>query len=237
VSYLLPADLVSKIASDLDSVCEVLKIHISDDPDKTRDFIRAFMDSPGSAIFQTNPHGAPGIFVVDSQRPLQGLQPFGFEAAERIEEILDLEEGDLVVLQARKRTPHIGGSTPLGNLRMALHNWAVLHGYLGKPEGFEFLWIVDFPLFSPTNNSDPGQGGAAGLSSTHHPFTSPKSAEDIDLLLTDPLAVKGDHYDLVVNGVELGGGSRRIHDTRLQELILKDVLQVSLGSLRCERLP
>jgi aspartyl-tRNA synthetase len=235
VTYLLPVDLVSKLTSDLDSICEVLKIHISDDPNETRSFVNAFMDSPESAIFRENPEGAPGIFVVDSRKPLQGLQPFGFEAAEHIEEILDLEEGDLVVIQARKRAPHTGGSTPFGNLRLALHNWAVSQGYLKEPKGFEFLWVVDFPLFSPTNNSDPGQGGVAGISSTHHPFTSPKMAEDIDLLLTDPLAVRGDHYDLVVNGVELGGGSRRIHDARLQEFILKDVLQVSLYPLRCDK--
>ncbi|KAH0538260.1 hypothetical protein FGG08_005131 [Glutinoglossum americanum] len=236
VSHLLPADLVSKLTSNLDPICEVLKVHISDDPKEARDFVNMFMDSPESAVFQKNPQGAPGVFVVDSRKPLQGLQPFGFEAAERIEEILDLEEGDLVVLQARKRVPHAGGSTPLGNLRLALHNWAVAQGYLKKPDGFEFLWIVDFPLFSPTNNSDPGQGGAAGLSSTHHPFTSPKAAEDIDLLLTDPLAARGDHYDLVVNGVELGGGSRRIHDARLQEFVLKDVLQANLEQMSPSRL-
>ncbi|KAI9774217.1 MAG: hypothetical protein M1839_001763 [Geoglossum umbratile] len=230
VSYLLPVDLVSKVTQDLDSICDVLKIHISDDPIKTREFVNSFMDSPESATFQKNPEGAPGIFIVDSRAPLRGLQPFGFEAAENIEDVLSLEDGDLVVLQARKRAPHTGGSTPLGNLRLALHSQAVIRGYLKKPEGFEFLWIVDFPLFSPTSSSDPGQGGAAGLSSTHHPFTSPK-AEDIDLLWTEPLAVRGDHYDLVVNGVELGGGSRRIHDARLQDFVLRDVLQMSPSRL------
>ncbi|KAH0563401.1 hypothetical protein GP486_002035 [Trichoglossum hirsutum] len=236
VTFLLPVDLVSKLTSDLDSICEVLKIHISDDPKETRNFVNAFMDSPESAVFQENPEGAPGIFVVDSGKPLLGLQPFGFEAAEHIEDILNLEEGDLVVIQARKRAPHSGGSTPLGNLRLSLHDRAVSEGYLQRPDGFEFLWVVDFPLFSPTNNSDPGQGGAAGISSTHHPFTSPKTAEDIDLLLTDPLAVKGDHYDLVLNGVELGGGSRRIHDARLQEFILKDILQANKEQMSPSRL-
>jgi aspartyl-tRNA synthetase len=237
MSYLIPVDLVSKITSDLDSICEVLKIHISDDPTETRKFVNRFMDSMESATFQKNPEGAPGIFVVDSRAPLQGLQPFGFEAAENIEDILGLEDGDLVVLQARKRAPHTGGSTPLGNLRLALHSQAVAEGYLKRPEGFDFLWIVDFPLFLPTNSLDSGQGGAAGISSTHHPFTSPKAADDIDLLLTDPLAVRGDHYDLVVNGVELGGGSRRIHDARLQEFVLKDVLQVSLGVPTMQQTP
>jgi aspartyl-tRNA synthetase len=86
--------------------------------------------------------------------------------------------------------------------------------------------VVDFPLFSPSSDSEPGQGGAAGISSTHHPFTAPKTAADVDLLLTDPTKSVADHYDLVVNGVELGGGSRRIHDAAVQEFILRDILQM-----------
>ena len=89
-------------------------------------------------------------------------------------------------------------------------------------------------MFSP-NSDDPGQGGSAGFSSTHHPFTAPRSLEDIDLLDTDPLAAKSEHYDLVVNGVELGGGSRRIHDATFQEYILRDILKMSeerLGDFR-----
>ncbi|KAI9702367.1 MAG: hypothetical protein M1836_000846 [Candelina mexicana] len=226
VGYLLPADLVSKISPLRDPVVEVLKFHVSDEVDETRRFVRTFMDSSDSASFQENPEGGPGIFVVDSRKPLQGLQPFGFEAAEQLEELLALEDGDLVVLQARKRAAHTGGATPLGNLRLALSNAAVRRGYAPKPEGYEFLWITDFPLFSPTIESEPGQGGIAGLSSTHHPFTSPKP-EDVDLLLTEPTKVRGDHYDLVLNGVELGGGSRRIHDARVQEFIMKDILLMS----------
>lgn len=115
----------------------------------------------------------------------------------------------------------------MGNLRLALHKAAVKHGYIDAPTGFAFTWINDFPLFSPSNDAEPGQGGAAGLSATHHPFTSPKTAEDVDLLLTDPLKVRADHYDLVVNGVELGGGSRRIHSAEMQELVMREVLQMS----------
>ncbi|KAI7702800.1 hypothetical protein KC322_g7305, partial [Hortaea werneckii] len=121
------------------------------------------------------------------------------------------------------------GSTPLGNLRLALHKAAWKQNLLPKPTGFEFLWITDFPLFSPSSDSasEPGQGGSAGLSSTHHPFTAPKTPSDVDLLLTDPLAAKADHYDLVLNGVELGGGSRRIHSAAMQEYIMREILQMS----------
>ena len=93
---------------------------------------------------------------------------------------------------------------------------------------FKFLWVTDFPLFSPDfhDKSDPGQGGVAGIRSTHHPFTAP-NVDDFPHLQTKPLTVKAQHYDLVVNGVELGGGSVRIHDADLQYYVLKEILQVN----------
>lgn len=92
---------------------------------------------------------------------------------------------------------------------------------------FRPLWVTDFPLFKPPDFSESGQGGNAGLASTHHPFTSPKTPEDIDLLLTDPTKAVGDHYDLVINGEEIGGGSRRIHHAAMQELVFRDVLKMN----------
>jgi aspartyl-tRNA synthetase len=73
---------------------------------------------------------------------------------------------------------------------------------------FACLWVVDFPMFewSETENR---------LMAMHHPFTHPKD-EDIALLDTNPAAVRADAYDMVVNGVEVGGGSIRIHDPQLQ---------------------
>ncbi|KEQ90858.1 hypothetical protein AUEXF2481DRAFT_529415 [Aureobasidium subglaciale EXF-2481] len=230
--YMLPVDLIRKIGPLHDPIVEVLKMPISEDVKETREFVTKFMDSSDSKPFNDNPEGQPGIFIFDPRKPLSGLSVFGFEAAETIEEMLDLEEGDLVVLQARKNAPHAGGSTPLGNLRLALHKFAVRHNYIPAPQGFEFLWITDFPLFSPSVANEPGQGGAAGFSSTHHPFTAPKTAEDVDLLLTDPAAVKAEHYDLVVNGVELGGGSRRIHSAAMQQFVLREVLKMSEERLK-----
>lgn len=227
IEWMLPVDLISKIGPLTDPIVEVLKFPISDDPQATRKFVASFMDSPEALPFIKNPEGQPGIFVVDSRKPLQGLQVFGFEAAEQLEGTLDLCDGDLVILQARKNAAFSGGSTPLGNLRLAIHKAAVKEGLLQLPTGFSFLWVTDFPLFSPINDTDPGQGGSAGIASTHHPFTAPKTAADVDLLFTDPLEVKADHYDLVVNGVELGGGSRRIHTAGMQELVMRDVLGMS----------
>ena len=232
IEYMIPVDLVKKIGPLNDPIVEVMKLSIAEDANETRKFVNIFMDSPEAQPFIQNPHGQPGIFIFDTRKPLQGLQVFGFEAAEALEDMLSLEDGDLVIIQARPRAEFSGGSTPIGNLRLALHKAAVKHNFIQPPQGFAFTWINDFPLFSPSNDAEPGQGGAAGLAATHHPFTSPKTAEDVDLLLTDPLSVRADHYDLVVNGVELGGGSRRIHSAEMQELIMREVLQMSDARLK-----
>lgn len=185
------------------------------------------MDSPEALPFLQNPEGQPGIFIYDSRRPLGGLQPFGFEAAEHLEEQMRLEQGDVIVIQARKDATFSGGSTPVGDLRLALHHAAVSQGLKPAPVGWNFLWVTDFPLFSAADDLEPGQGGSAGLRSTHHPFTAPATAEDVRLLATDPASAKADHFDLVLNGVELGGGSRRIHSAAVQEYVLRDVLKMS----------
>lgn len=233
IEYMLPVDLISKIGPLTDPIVEVIKLPISSDPAQTRDFVNSFMESPDARPFISNPHGQPGIFIYDSRRPLSGLQVFGFEAAEQLEESLDLQEGDLLVIQARPKTRFHGGSTPLGNLRLALHKAGVKASLLPKPQGLHFLWITDFPLFTPSSSdaAEPGQGGHAGLSSTHHPFTAPKTAADVDLLASDPLAAKAEHYDLVLNGVELGGGSRRIHSSAMQTYVLREVLKMDEARL------
>ncbi|KAJ5675568.1 hypothetical protein N7462_008465 [Penicillium macrosclerotiorum] len=227
LDHLLPVDLVMKISPLSEPIVEAFKLESNDnDPAETLKFITQFLDSPAGAPFNNNPDGGPGVFVYNGKQPLCGLQPFGFEAAEQVEELLEPDHGDLIILQARPRAPFSGGSTPIGDLRRALHAHAVSTGFKNAPTGFDFMWVVDFPLFSPSSDSEPGQGGAAGFSSTHHPFTAPKTAADVDLLLTDPTQAVADHYDLVVNGVELGGGSRRIHDAAVQEFILRDILKM-----------
>jgi aspartyl-tRNA synthetase len=92
--------------------------------------------------------------------------------------------------------------------------------FLRDPNKFEFLWVVDFPLF--TLNHDTKQ-----YESTHHPFTAPK-VEYMDSIMNNTCSlsdVKGQHYDLVLNGCEIAGGSIRIHNAKLQRAILTEILK------------
>ena len=97
----------------------------------------------------------------------------------------------------------------LGELRL---NIAQKIG-LRDPRVFAPLWIVDFPLLKYDD-------GSSRLLAVHHPFTSPKE-EDIKILKDNPEKVRANAYDLVINGNEIGGGSIRIHDSKLQKEIFK----------------
>ncbi|MDD3404829.1 MAG: aspartate--tRNA ligase [Paludibacteraceae bacterium] len=78
---------------------------------------------------------------------------------------------------------------------------------------YSCLWVIDFPMYEWSDEEN-------RLMAMHHPFTSPKP-EDIPLLDTDPANVRANAYDMVINGVEVGGGSIRIHDAKLQEKVFE----------------
>ncbi len=139
-------------------------------------------------------------------------------AAERsaLQERLEVEEGDIVFFSA---TEWDRACIILGRIRLECSQFLVKRGLLElPPEKFNFLWVIEFPLML----YDDEKGGYA---SAHHPFTSPLP-EDIPLLDTDPRSVRGQHYDVVLNGVELGGGSIRIHQADVQKKVFEDVLEI-----------
>ena len=84
---------------------------------------------------------------------------------------------------------------------------------LRPKDKYSCLWIVDFPMYEWSDEEQ-------RLMAMHHPFTSPKP-EDVSLLDTDPARVRANAYDMVINGVEVGGGSIRIHDAKLQQKIFE----------------
>ena len=225
----LPTSLKAMLTSLEDPVIEMLKLNMQGtDPEASRAFVSSFMQLPDSEKYSTNPDGMPGVTVFDPHKPLEGMASFGHEAAVRVVSELKPDAGDILVLQSRPNKPFTGSSTPLGNLRVDLHNAAIEAGHIKHLTGYSVLWINEFPLFSPVEDSQPGNEGTAGICSTHHPFTAPvfKNRWDLAKLVSEPLNVIGDHFDLVINGVEVGGGSCRIHDAKMQEFILKDVLKM-----------
>jgi aspartyl-tRNA synthetase len=122
----------------------------------------------------------------------------------RIVDATSAEPGDLVLVVAgeRERTCKV-----LGQLRLDLGQPAI------SERPFRFVWITEFPLFDGVD--DEGHPVAA-----HHPFTMPHP-DDIDLLETDPMIVRSQSYDLVLNGWELGSGSIRIHRADIQRRVFK----------------
>src|SRR6267154_1766854 len=129
---------------------------------------------------------------------------------------LKIEEGDLILFAADQ---WLTACEILGKIRLYCADVLKAQGKLAiDPNQFNFLWVVDFPLLSFDKEQNRWY-------SSHHPFTAPVT-EDIPLLTTDPKKVRGQHYDIVVNGVELGGGSIRIHQPDVQKLVFEEVLQI-----------
>jgi aspartyl-tRNA synthetase len=131
---------------------------------------------------------------------------FSDDEKEALRQRLDLEPGDIVFFVADK--PNITNEA-LGQLRNEL---ARRLGLIDENE-FKFTWITHFPMFEYDETEKRYQA-------LHHPFTAPMEG-DIDKLESNPLDVNSRAYDLVLNGVEIGGGSIRIHDSELQERVLK----------------
>jgi aspartyl-tRNA synthetase len=121
-------------------------------------------------------------------------------------DIMDAKAGDLILILAGEKKKTLNA---LSELRLEMGNRLGLR----SKESFFPLWVVDFPLFEWDNESK-------RFYAMHHPFTSPVP-EDLPQMESDPGKVRADAYDLVINGVEIGGGSIRIHDAAVQKLMFK----------------
>lgn len=121
-------------------------------------------------------------------------------------DVLSAKPGDLILVLSGPRKKTL---TALGELRLEMGNRLGLR----NKDVFAPLWVVDFPLLEWDEEAN-------RFFAMHHPFTSPK-LEDVPMLETDPGQVRADAYDLVINGVEVGGGSIRIHNDVLQNKMFK----------------
>ncbi|MDX9870984.1 MAG: aspartate--tRNA ligase [Clostridia bacterium] len=150
-------------------------------------------------------YGAKGLayFILTEEGVKSPITKFfSEEQIQAIVQKLDGKTGDLLLFVADK--PAVVAAS-LGHLRLELGRRLNLI----DPEELNFLWVVDFPLLE----YDEEEKRWAAM---HHPFTSPRE-EDIPYMDSDPGRVKAVAYDMVLNGVEVGGGSIRIHRRRLQE--------------------
>ena len=124
------------------------------------------------------------------------------EVLQKMKEAFGAKPGDLILI--------LSGDDAMKTRKQLCELRLEMGSQLGLRDKNKFvcLWVIDFPMFEWSEEE-------GRLMAMHHPFTHPKD-EDIPLLDTDPAAVRADAYDMVVNGVEVGGGSIRIHDAKLQ---------------------
>lgn len=177
---------------------EVIAIKIPNKGDITRKTIDELTESAKAL-------GAKGLAWLDLQKEPRG--PFSKlltnELITEIKKATDSVDGDLLLFIADE--PRIARET-MGRFRLEINK-----RFFQPNTQYAFVWIVDFPLFSFNKEEK-------RIEAEHHPFTSPKM-EDINLLDTDPLKVRANAYDLVLNGVELGSGSIRNSDPDMQKKI------------------
>lgn len=159
-------------------------------------------------------YGATGLIWIKPEGSQIASSINKFFTPDQLQEICDVfhaKAGDLILIVAAK--PRIVFDS-LGFLRRHIA------GEMGLRDDkkYDLLWVVDFPLYEYDEEEK-------RYTAMHHPFTSPRM-EDLEILESDPAHVKALAYDIVLNGVELGGGSIRIHDRNLQERMFK-VLGIS----------
>jgi len=129
------------------------------------------------------------------------------EVLENLKKAMNAQPGDLILIISGPDT--LKARKQLCELRLEMGSRMGLR----PKDKFSCLWVIDFPMYEWSDEEQ-------RLMAMHHPFTSPKP-EDIPLLDTDPASVRANAYDMVINGVEVGGGSIRIHDAKLQQKIFE----------------
>lgn len=167
-------------------------------------FTRKEIDDLGKTAMAFGAKGLAWIIVAENEIRSSITKFFTEEQLQAVLQALQAEPGDLLLFGADQAGIV---AKVLGTLRLELGRRLKLF----NDHDLSFVWVVDFPLFEFDQEEQ-------RYTAVHHMFTSPRE-EDLDLLDRDPLAVKARAYDLILNGIELGGGSIRIHRRDWQEKI------------------
>lgn len=188
--------------STLENGGQVKAITVTGGADK---YSRKHIDEKQEYIKRFGAKGLAWLKVTDAG--LTGpIAKFFKEREEAILEASGAKAGDLILFVADKKKVV---ADALGYLRVAIAKEMDLI----DPDKFVFVWVVDWPLFEYSEEFE-------RYIAAHHPFTMPNE-EDLDLLATDPHKCHAQSYDIVLNGYELGGGSIRIHQRKVQEAMFK----------------
>jgi aspartyl-tRNA synthetase len=182
------------------------------------------------SVFRDAGKAVRGTMWTWSGNDLAQCETASAEVKEAIQAVLDrrgLNVGarDCLLLAARRTDANVG-ATALGKARLEAIR-AVVEGTGLVPENkWNFMWVHQFPLLKPTDAEGTAAASGRSYESMHHPFTAP-IPEDAPLLFSSPkhpLSLRAQHYDLVLNGTEIAGGSLRIHNADLQERVMRELL-------------
>lgn len=177
-------------------------------PQKAPDFSRKDLEVLSDWMKKQGGEGILPVVWVDPPQMIKSplSKSLNQEEMRNFQQILDSRPGDITLLAGGKKELVLD---LLGKLRLRLVN--DLH--VSPSQRFHFVWVVDFPMFQWNQEEQ-------RLDSVHHPFTA-SHPDDLGLLDSAPLKVRANAYDIVLNGVEVGSGSIRIHERKLQERIFK----------------
>jgi aspartyl-tRNA synthetase len=167
---------------------------------------RKVVDNLAELVVQLGIKGVTSIHIKEDLSWQSSISKFfTAEKMSTINSEMQVEAGDTIIMIANLDVDTVHQA--LGQIRLSLADTLNL-----RSAEYSLLWVTDFPLFEKNSEGN--------LTSVHHPFTAPKP-EDVHLLETEPLKVRANAYDVVLNGTELGGGSIRIHNWDMQKKIFE----------------
>lgn len=173
-------------------------------PDQASSFTRKEIDALTQNAKKYKAQSLLWFKVVDDHLEGASAKLLSESEKEKLQELLHFKNGDLILMIADQKW--LIAATAMGATRIAVARKL----QLPDPNEYRFLWVTEFPMYEYTDDGH--------LQAMHHPFTA-YNEEDEAYLQTDPTKVRSDAFDLVLNGYELGSGSRRIYNQKMQRAV------------------